>query len=87
MRNTLVLSLMTLIATCSVASASAYTFTTIDIPGGNNTIAYGINDTGQIVANGLVGSDPHAFLLTPISGATVPAAPGARAAAECPGGR
>jgi uncharacterized membrane protein len=33
----------------SAAHAASYTFTTIDVPGALHTIAFGINDRGQIV--------------------------------------
>ena len=41
-----------------------YTFTTIDVPGGNNTAAYGINDAGQIVGSfaSNSGTGVHGFL-------------------------
>ena len=61
MRRTLVFSLIALIGSCSIASASAYTYTTIDVPGGSNTIAYGINDAGQIVGR-FEGNGVHGFL-------------------------
>src|SRR5262249_32968382 len=34
--------------------------------------AVGINDVGQIIANGVLGYETHAFLLTPTPGPTIP---------------
>ena len=44
-----------------------YTFTTIDVPGAaNGTVAYGINDAGQIVGYYLDAAGTfHGFLATP----------------------
>src|SRR5487761_271333 len=42
---------VTLIGVASVRSAhaNAYTFTTISVPGSSATLAYGVNNSGQIV--------------------------------------
>jgi probable HAF family extracellular repeat protein len=40
-----------LCAAASSADATAYTFTTIDVPGADLTRAFGINDAGQIVGS------------------------------------
>lgn len=40
-----------LLSATSPASAAAYTFTTLDVPGASFTAARGINDTGQIVGS------------------------------------
>ena len=41
-------------------SGGVYTY--IDVPGANQTLAYGINDAGQIV--GVSWNGPHGFLLS-----------------------
>jgi uncharacterized membrane protein len=53
-----VLSLSVLLSPLVAAQEASYTFTTIDPPGGGQTHAHGINDSGEIV--GLSG--PHGFL-------------------------
>ena len=68
MRPTTILALAALGFFSLSAPSRAYTFTTLDVPEGNNTIAYGINDAGQIVGSFAGGntvpgsSDVHGFL-------------------------
>jgi probable HAF family extracellular repeat protein len=45
-----------------VAYAAGYTFTTLDVPGGNNTAPYGVNDAGQIVGSFASSTGVHGFL-------------------------
>lgn len=40
----------------SMANAASFTFSVIDVPGASDTVAYGINDLGDIV--GTVGQYP-----------------------------
>jgi probable HAF family extracellular repeat protein len=47
MRKTVATALV--VASFWAVDANAGSFTTIDVPGANNTVAYGINDKGQIV--------------------------------------
>ena len=52
MRHSLVpavLSLSLLLSTLVAAQGASYTFTTINVPGSTDTVAYGISETGQIV--------------------------------------
>ena len=44
-----VLSLSLLLSTLVAAQGASYTFTTINVPGSTDTVAYGISETGQIV--------------------------------------
>jgi hypothetical protein len=44
-----VLSLSVLLSTLVAAQDASYTFTTIDVPGATVTLAYGINNSSQIV--------------------------------------
>src|SRR5882724_1776035 len=44
-----VLSLSVLLSTLVAAQDASYTFTPIDVPGASATLAYGINNKGQIV--------------------------------------
>ena len=49
----------------SVAPAIAFTFTTIDVPGGTDTRAFKINGDGQIVGNYVASGVAHGFVATP----------------------
>ena len=51
-----------LLADSSCASATAYTFTTLDVSGAANTRAFGINDLGQIVGFFNTSTEGHGFL-------------------------
>jgi len=67
MKNSRIVTLATfaMVVFGGVETASAdpsYSFTTIDVPGGYDTNAYGINNSGQIV--GSVGDILHGFLYT-----------------------
>ena len=42
-----------------------YTFTTIDVPGAYQTVAYGIDASGQIVGVYVDAGGGHGFLATP----------------------
>jgi len=70
-----------LLAAASPASAAAYTFTTIDVPGAvpGSTRGGGINNSGQIVGSFVAGATTHGFLDTGGSFTTidVPGASGA----------
>ena len=70
-----------LLAAASPASAAAFTFTTIDVPGAapGSTQAGGINTSGQIVGSFVAGATTHGFLDTGGSFTTidVPGASGA----------
>jgi hypothetical protein len=59
-----VLSLSILFSTFVAAQDASYTFTTLDVPGATVTLAYGINDRGQIVGWFQVGA-MHGFLAIP----------------------
>jgi probable HAF family extracellular repeat protein len=71
MRATMILAatvavggLFVLVAPSHSAYATDYTFTTLDVPGGNNTATYGVNDAGQIVGSfaSNSGTGVHGFL-------------------------
>jgi probable HAF family extracellular repeat protein len=53
-----------LVALASGAGATTYNFVTLDVPNGNNAVAYGINDAGQIVGSFASndGTGVHGFL-------------------------
>src|SRR5690242_19996749 len=51
-----------LLADSSCASATVYTFTTLDVLGAANTRAFGINDRGQIVGFFNTSAEGHGFL-------------------------
>src|ERR1700730_15792196 len=55
-----------LLAAASPASAAAYSFTTIDVPGAvaGSTRGGGINNSGQIVGSFVAGATTHGFLDT-----------------------
>jgi len=57
-----VLSLSVLLSTLVAAHAASYTFTTIDVPNASRTLAFGINDGGQIVGFYEGASGYHGFL-------------------------
>jgi hypothetical protein len=72
-RNELSLNLLAAIlataplAANSPANATTYSFTQIDVPGASLTIAWDINDLGQIVGNfnnSTLGQNGHGFLDT-----------------------
>jgi probable HAF family extracellular repeat protein len=62
-----VLSLTVLLGTLVAAQDASYTFTPIDVPGASATLAYGVNNKGQIVGYySLPGQYAwHGFLYTP----------------------
>ncbi len=57
----------------SPASAAAYTFTQIDVPGATFTVAFGINDAAQIVGTFFSSTGGHGFLATPATSVPEPA--------------
>src|SRR5882724_7101728 len=57
-----VLSLSLLLSTVATTYAASYTFTPIDVPGAQNTVARGINDGGQIVGQFDNATGTHGFL-------------------------
>jgi probable HAF family extracellular repeat protein len=57
-----VLSLSVLLSTLVAAQDASYTFTPIDVPGASATLAYGINNKGQIVGNYVQAGQYHGFL-------------------------
>ena len=60
----LVLTSIAFSITASSLRASAFTFTTIDVPGATETSAVGINAGGDIVGTFLNASGFHGFLLS-----------------------
>ena len=88
----LVLSAVALIITASSLRASAFTFTTIDVPGATATEAFGINAAGDIVGFFTNASGAHGFLLSrgvfttiDVPGATATEAGGINAAGDIVG--
>jgi uncharacterized membrane protein len=53
-------SIVTLIFSTLISQASTYTFTSIDVPGANSTIAQSISNTGNIVGHYFFGSSDSA---------------------------
>lgn len=61
------LILFTIFISSSFAAAQQYTVTDLGtLPGGNSSVAYGLNDSGQVVGNSTLPGNPygHAFLYT-----------------------
>jgi probable HAF family extracellular repeat protein len=54
--------LLGLVTSSHLAYATGYGFGTLDVPGGNNTAAFGINDAGQIVGSFASSTGVHGFL-------------------------
>jgi uncharacterized membrane protein len=72
-----VLSLSVLFSTLVAAQAAEYTFTTFDVPGAPHTLAWGINDSGQIVGGFYDGTRSHGLLIDGTTFTTIDV-PGAR---------
>jgi uncharacterized membrane protein len=73
-----VLSLSILFSTFVAAQDASYTFTTLDVPGATVTLAYGINDRGQIVGEFSDDGENPGFLTDGATYTTLDA-PGAQA--------
>jgi probable HAF family extracellular repeat protein len=61
---TVAVGVLVLVTPSHSAYATEYAFTTFDVPGGNNTAAYGVNGAGQIVGSfaSNSGTGVHGFL-------------------------